>query len=102
VQISSRKGYGRDGESQWECVRNAIKRSNAVNETNMGDVPNTEELTRSVKRLKILIDPRKLPKPKIPRVMRLRTTPETDRITRDYFWDKFERGEKQARERKWI
>ena len=73
-----------------------------MSETSMGDAPNTEESTRSVKRLKILINPQKLPKPKIPRVMRLRTTPETDRITRDYFWDKFERGEKQARERKWI
>ena len=68
----------------------------------MEDAPNTEESTKSGKRLRILINPQKLPKPKIPRVMRLRTTPETDRITRDYFWDKFERGEKQARERKWI
>ena len=73
-----------------------------MNETNMGDVPNTEESTQSGKRLRILINPKNLPKPKIPREMKSSVTPKTDRITRDYFWDKFERGEKQARERKWI
>ena len=33
----------------------------------MGDVPNTEESTKSGKRLKLLCNPAKLPKPKAPK-----------------------------------
>ena len=80
--------------------------SNAVNETNMGDVPNTEGSMKSGKRLRILINPRELPPVPATATIRLpdvRKMPmETRRAVRDYFWDKYARGEKQARERKWI
>ena len=72
----------------------------------MGDVPNTEESTKSGKRLRILIDPRELPPVPATATIRLpdvrKMSMETRHAVRDYFWDKFERGEKQARERKWI
>ena len=77
-----------------------------MNETNMGDVPNTEESTKSGKRLRILINPRELPPVPATATIRLpdvrKMSMETRHAVRDYFWDKFERGEKQARERKWI
>ena len=77
-----------------------------MNETNMGDVPNTEESTKSGKRLKILIDPKNLPKVLTASPIRLpdagKMSMETKHIVRDYFWDRYAKGEKQARERKWI
>ena len=77
-----------------------------MNETNMGDVPNTEESTKSGKKLRILINPRELPPVPATATIRLpdvrKMSMETRHAVRDYFWDKFERGEKQARERKWI
>ena len=77
-----------------------------MNETNMADVPNTEESTKSGKRLRILINPRELPPVPATATIRLpdvrKMSMETRHAVRDYFWDKFERGEKQARERKWI
>ena len=76
-----------------------------MNETNMGDVPNTEESTKSGKRLRILINPKSLPEPKAPRAKlpdAKKMTMETKHVVRDFFWDKFAKSEKRARERKWI
>ena len=72
----------------------------------MGDVPNTEESTKSGKRLKVLIDPRKLPPVPATATIRLpdvrKMSMETRHAVRDYFWDKYTQGEKRARERRWI
>lgn len=77
-----------------------------MNETNMEDVPNTEESTKSGKRLKILIDPRELPPVPATATIRLpdvrKMSMETRHAVRDYFWDKYTQGEKRARERRWI
>ena len=77
-----------------------------MNETNMGDVPNTEESTKSGKRLRILINPKNLPPVLTASPTRLpdagKMSMETRHAVRDYFWDKYERGEKRARERRWI
>lgn len=76
-----------------------------MNETNMGDVPNTEESTKSGKRLRILINPKNLP-PVHTIPDRKRDTGkmsmETKHAVRDYFWNRYEKGEKRARERRWI
>lgn len=77
-----------------------------MNETNMGYVPNTEESTKSGKRLRILIDPRELPPVPATATIRLpdvrKMSMETRHAVRDYFWDKYTQGEKRARERRWI
>ena len=77
-----------------------------MNETNMGDVPNTEESTKSGKRLRILINPRELPPVPATATIRLpdvrRMSMETRRAVKDYFWGRYVKGEKQARERRWI
>ena len=71
----------------------------------MEDALNTEESTRCGKRLRILINPKSLPEPKAPRA-RLpdakNMTMESKHIVRDFFWDRYAKGEKQARERRWI
>ena len=77
-----------------------------MNETNMGDVLNTEKSTKSGKRLRILIDPRELPPVPATATIRLpdvrKMSMETRHAVRDYFWDKYTQGEKRARERRWI
>ena len=73
-----------------------------MSETNMGDVPNTEESTTSGKRLKLLCNPQRLPKPKAPRAEKKPVTTEAKYIIRDYFaWQHMKR-EKCAREVRWI
>ena len=76
-----------------------------MSEINMGDVPNTEESTRSRKKLKILINPQNLPEPKAPKAR----LPKKDELTaeertkiNDYFFDQKAKSMKRARERKWI
>lgn len=76
-----------------------------MSETNMEDVPNTEESTRSGKRLKLLCNPAKLPKPKAPKAR----LPKKDELSaeeavklNDYFFDQKAKSMKRARERKWI
>lgn len=76
-----------------------------MSETNMEDVPNTEESTTSGKRLKLLCNPAKLPKPKTPKVK----VPKKDELTaeertklNDYFFDQKAKSIKKARERKWT
>lgn len=77
-----------------------------MNETNMGDVPNTEGSMKSGKRLRILINPRELPPVPATATIRLpdagKMSMETRHAVRDYFWDKYTQGEKRARERRWI
>lgn len=76
-----------------------------MSETSMGDVPNTEESTKSGKRLRILCNPAKLPKPKTPEAK----VPKKDELSaeeavrlNDYFFDQKAKSMKRARERKWI
>ena len=76
-----------------------------MSETNMEDVPNTEGSTKSGKRLRILCNPAKLPKPKTPRAK----VPKKDELSaeeavklNDYFFDQKAKSMKRARERKWI
>lgn len=71
----------------------------------MGDAPNIEGSTRLRKKLKILINPSKLPKPKTPEAK----VPKKDELSaeeavklNDYFFDQKAKSMKRARERKWI
>ena len=77
-----------------------------MKETNMGDVPNTEESMKCGKKLKILINPKNLPQVLTASPISLPDTRkmsmETKHVVRDYFWDRYAKGEKQARERRWI
>lgn len=77
-----------------------------MNETNMGDVPNTEGSTKSGKRLRILINPRELPPVPATATIRLpdagKMSMETRHVVRDFFRDRYTNGEKRARERRWI
>lgn len=71
----------------------------------MEDALNTEESTRCEKRLRILINPKSLPAPKAPRAKlpdAKKMAMETKHVVRDFFWDRYAKGEKQARERRWI
>lgn len=64
---------------------------------NMEDALNTEESTRCGKRLRILIDPKSLPAPKAPRAKlpdAKKMTMESKHIVRDFFWDRYAKGEK--------
>lgn len=76
-----------------------------MSETSMGDAPSTEESTKSGKRLKLLCNPAKLPKPKAPEAK----VPKKDELSaeeavklNDYFFDQKAKSMKRARERKWI
>jgi hypothetical protein len=69
----------------------------------MEDVPNTEESTKSVKRLKLLCNPQKLPKPKAPRAKVPKELTAEERVKlNDYFFDHKAKAVKKARERGWI
>ena len=87
----------------------------AQNAGNIKDVLSEEESAQSSsplttngskKTCRLLCDPRRLPPVPATAAIRLpdvrKMSMETRHAVRDYFWDKFERGEKQARERKWI
>ena len=76
-----------------------------MSEISMGDAPNIEGSTRLRKKLKILINPSKLPKPKTPEAK----VPKKDELSaeeavklNDYFFDQKAKSMKRARERKWI
>ena len=84
----------------------------AENATNSNDAlnaeesaPNTEAQKRLGRKLKILIDPAKLPKPKAPKAR----LPKKDELTaeeavrlNDYFFDHRAKAIKKARDRGWI
>ena len=76
-----------------------------MSETNMEDVPNTEAPKQSGRKLKLLCNPAKLPKPKTP----MAKVPKNDELTaeertklNDYFFGPKAKAIKKARERKWI
>ena len=76
-----------------------------MSEINMGDVPNTEESMTSGKKLKLLCNPAKLPKPKTPEAKvpkRDELTPEERVKLNDYFFDHKAKSAKKARDRGWI
>lgn len=76
-----------------------------MSETSMGDAPSTEESTKSGKRLKLLCNPAKLPKPKAPEAKvpkRNELTAEERVKLNDYFFDHKAKAVKKARERGWI
>lgn len=76
-----------------------------MSETSMGDVPNTEESTKSGKRLKLLCNPQKLPKPKAPKARlpkKEELTAEERTKINDYFFDHKAKAVKKARDRGWI
>ena len=71
----------------------------------MEDVPNTEESTKSGKRLKLLCNPAKLPKPKAPKARlpkKKELTAEERTKINDYFFDHRAKAIKKARDRGWI
>lgn len=71
----------------------------------MEDVPNTEESTKSGKRLKLLCNPAKLPKPKAPKARlpkKEELTAEERTKINDYFFDHKAKAIKKARDRGWI
>ena len=76
-----------------------------MSETNMGDAPSTEESMKCGKKLKILINPSRLPKPKTPKAKvpkRNELTAEERVKLNDYFFDHKAKSVKKARERGWI
>ena len=71
----------------------------------MEDAPNIEGSTRSRKKLKILINPSRLPKPKAPkaRLPKKKELTAEERIKiNDYFFDQRAKVIKKARDRGWI
>ena len=71
----------------------------------MGDAPSTEESMKCGKKLKILINPSRLPKPKTPKAKvpkRNELTAEERVKLNDYFFDHKAKSVKKARERGWI
>ena len=84
----------------------------AENATNSNDasnaeesVQNTEAPKRSGRKLKLLCNPAKLPKPKTPRVKvpkRNELTAEERVKLNDYFFDHKAKAIKKARDRGWI
>ena len=82
------------------CVQDA---TNNQDVSSKGDcAPNIEASNQSKPKLKLLCNPQRLPKPTIPKPTKKTATSESKRIIRDFFWDKFAKSEKRARERKWI
>lgn len=76
-----------------------------MSEISMGDAPSTEESMTSGKKLKLLCNPQKLPKPKTPKAK----VPKKDELTaeerikiNDYFFDHKAKAIKKARDRGWI
>ena len=70
----------------------------------MGDAPSTEESMTSGKKLKILINPSRLPKPTLsqPTLPDMQTASEDTRYAvRDFFVEKVMKSKKKARERGW-
>ena len=71
----------------------------------MEDVPNTEESMTSGKKLKLLCNPAKLPKPKAPKARlpkKKELTAEERTKINDYFFDRRAKAIKKARDRGWI
>lgn len=82
---------------------------NAINTTDVSNaeesVQNTEAPKRSGRKLKLLCNPAKLPKPKAPKAR----LPKKDELSaeeavrlNDYFFDQKAKSIKKARERGWI
>lgn len=82
------------------CVQTVTNQSGVL--SNVGSALNTEASVTSKPRLKLLCNPQRLPEPTIPKPTKKTATSESKRIIRDFFWDKFAKSEKRARERKWI
>lgn len=87
----------------------------AQNAANTKDVLSAEESAQSSspsitngskKTCRLLCDPRRLPPVPAKATIRLpdvrRMSMETRRAVKDYFWGRYVKGEKQARERRWI
>lgn len=84
-------------------AENAINSNDASNAEE--SAPNTEAPKRSGRKLKLLCNPAKLPKPKTPKAR----LPKKDELTaeeavrlNDYFFDQKAKAIKKARDRGWI
>lgn len=102
VQISQGYREGRDGE-KWMSAENAINSNDASNAEE--SAPSIEVSTKSKKKLRLLCNPQKLPKPKAPKARLPKkeelSAEEAVRLN-DYFFDQKAKSMKRARERKWI
>lgn len=69
-----------------------------------GDAGNSVKSTTSEsgKNCRLLCNPQRLPKPKVPRVEKKPVTTEAKYIIRDYFAWQYMKREKYAREVRWI
>ena len=69
-----------------------------------GDAGNSVKLTTSEsgKNCRLLCNPQRLPKPKVPRAEKKPVTTEAKYIIRDYFAWQYMKREKYAREVRWI
>lgn len=85
------------------CVTNATNTTAVLSEEE--SAPSTETSKKSGRSCKLLCNPQRLPKPKAPRAKlpdAKKMTMKTKHVVRDFFWDRYAKGEKQARERRWI
>ncbi len=82
------------------CAQDATKNQDVSSKE--GSAPNIEASNQSKPKLKLLCNPQNLPEPTIPKPTKKTATSESKRIIRDFFWDKFAKSEKRARERRWI
>ena len=84
-------------------AENAINSNDASNAEE--SAPNTEAPKRSGRKLKLLCNPAKLPKPKTPKARlpkKKELTAEERTKINDYFFDRRAKAIKKARDRGWI
>ena len=82
------------------CVQDATKNQDVSSKEDYA--PNTEAPATSKPKLKLLCNPQRLPKPKVPRAEKKPVTTEAKYIIRDYFAWQYMKREKYAREARWI
>ena len=82
------------------CVQTATNQSGVL--SNVESALNTEASATSKPKLKLLCNPQRLPKPKVPRTEKKPVTTEAKYIIRDYFAWQYMKREKYAREVRWI
>ena len=89
-------------EGQMMCVQSVANISNVPSGAESAQHTIRSIMEKSDKPCKLKCNPRNLPEPTIPKPTKKTATSESKRIIRDFFWDKFAKSEKRARERKWI
>jgi hypothetical protein len=84
------------------CAKDAENSKCASNDGESAQHTNPSTTSESAKACRLRCNPQRLPEPTIPKPTKKTATSESKRIIRDFFWDKFAKSEKRARERRWI